>query len=211
MPKQIASREEKLVSGLRDAVAAIDRDRSGMAKALAAIASEVKSRLWITEGRGPYDWDDDRYKEEAGVCLRAVLVLADDALLASGRLADVEYKRARAALETTTEPETADGSVSDSPAPDPSALLGYAALVHGYNALAAASSVLGEKLFYRLLREKAEAEFVKKGGEKFVTSEGAILRLPSRPELPLYETDVEAMRAVVEARDAARGPRGGER
>ena len=120
--------EETLREGLASAVAAIDRDRSGMAKALSSIQAEVRGRLWITEGRGPYAWDDERYKEEAGAALRTVLVLASDALLASGRLADVE---------------------------------------------------------------------------RIIASGEEILKLPSRPELPLYDSDLDAMRALVTERDGA--------
>lgn len=82
-----------------------------------------------------------------------------------------------------------------------------AALVCGYNHLAKEAKVLGEKLFYRLLRGKFEEEFLARGGERFLSAEGKIeLRLPSRPELPLYETDVEVMRAFLAARDRGGSP-----
>ncbi len=84
----------------------INRDRSGMAKALDAIKKEVRGRLWVTEGRGPYEWDDDRYKAEAGEALRAVLLIADDALLASGRLADAALASPPPAGSAPQEPVT---------------------------------------------------------------------------------------------------------
>lgn len=93
-------RVKGLESGLRNALAAIDRDRSGLSDALIAVRDHAKGSWWITEGRGSYEWDDDRYKAETFACLRRIIVLADDGLLASGRLADTEYKLARAALES---------------------------------------------------------------------------------------------------------------
>lgn len=69
----------------------IHRDRSGMAEALDSIKKEVRGRLWVTDGRGCYEWDDERYREEAGDALRTVLVIADDALIASGRIVDAAF------------------------------------------------------------------------------------------------------------------------
>lgn len=87
------------VRGLKAALAAIDRDRSGMAEALNKVKARAKASWWITEGRGSYEWDDDRYKAEVLVCLREVIIIADDGLIASGRLADAEVKVARAVLD----------------------------------------------------------------------------------------------------------------
>jgi hypothetical protein len=66
---------------------ALDRDKTGLAAALAAIREEVKGRRWICEGRGPYQYDDDRYRKETGFALDAIEKLAADALAASGKLA----------------------------------------------------------------------------------------------------------------------------
>lgn len=82
-----------------------------------------------------------------------------------------------------------------------------AALVCGYNHLAKQSEVLGDRLFFRLLRGKFEEEFLARGGERFLSAVGGIeLRLPSRPELPLYEADVEALRAFLAERDRRGDP-----
>lgn len=62
----------------------IATDRTGMAEALNAVIRECASRMWVTEGRGPYEWDDDRYKDEAGQALRAVARIAKQALVESG-------------------------------------------------------------------------------------------------------------------------------
>lgn len=65
---------------------ALHRDRTGLAKALGDIVTEVRGRAWVAESRGPYEWDDDRYKAEAGAALRKVHRLAEDALRASGAI-----------------------------------------------------------------------------------------------------------------------------
>ena len=67
--------------------AALDRDRTGLAAALASVVREVQARRWIAEGRGPYEWDDDRYREETGAALNAIDKIARDGLAESGRVA----------------------------------------------------------------------------------------------------------------------------
>ena len=47
--------------------------------------------MWVAEGRGCYEWDDDRYKEEAGDALRAVIEIGKKALNDSGKLADEAF------------------------------------------------------------------------------------------------------------------------
>lgn len=88
-----------LEAALRDADAALLRDRTGLAKALGAIVNEVQGRLWVSAGRGCYDWDDDRYKEEAGEALRMVLGIAQLALLKSGSMVIPALQAIDAVLE----------------------------------------------------------------------------------------------------------------
>lgn len=54
---------------------ALEQDAMDLWKITNAIKDEIKSRQWITEGRGPYEWDDDRYREEAGLAFDAILDL----------------------------------------------------------------------------------------------------------------------------------------
>lgn len=68
---------------LKDAADALTLDRSGMAYALAKIRGVIKSRMWVTESRGCYSWDDDRYKEEAGIALREADEIAKQSFRAS--------------------------------------------------------------------------------------------------------------------------------
>lgn len=65
---------------------AINRDRTGLAAALGKIVDEVKGRGWIAEGRGSYEWDDDRYRDEAGAGFAAVKAIAVEALAKSGTI-----------------------------------------------------------------------------------------------------------------------------
>jgi hypothetical protein len=67
---------------------ALNRDRTGLASALGKIVDEVKGRGWIADGRGSYEWDDDRYRNEAGEGFAAVKKIAVDALARSGTIAN---------------------------------------------------------------------------------------------------------------------------
>jgi hypothetical protein len=49
-------------------------------KALVRIVAEIKARRWITEGRGPYRYDDDEYRRETGYALDAIEKIAQEAL-----------------------------------------------------------------------------------------------------------------------------------
>lgn len=84
--KAALARCATLESHLRDADAALARDRTGLAKALGAIVDEVRGRIWVTDDRGCYAWDDDRYKAEAGDALSTVMDIAQTALRESGSL-----------------------------------------------------------------------------------------------------------------------------
>ena len=68
---------------------ALHIDRTGLAAALNRVVDVVKGRLWVTEGRGAYEWDDDRYREEAGSALREAMGIAIQALRDSGTVANV--------------------------------------------------------------------------------------------------------------------------
>ena len=78
---------DTLLLQVRDLQNALDRDKTGLGAALAAIREEVKGRRWICEGRGPYTYDDDRYRQETGFAFNVIEKLAGDALAASGKLA----------------------------------------------------------------------------------------------------------------------------
>lgn len=50
----------------------LDRDRYVVAYCLGLIETAVRGREWLLEGRGPYEWDDDRYREEFGDAIRSI-------------------------------------------------------------------------------------------------------------------------------------------
>ena len=43
--------------------------------------------MWVLDGRGSYEWDDDRYREEVGPVMREVLALCASVISGSGTLA----------------------------------------------------------------------------------------------------------------------------
>jgi hypothetical protein len=69
----------------------INRDRTGLAQAVDEIVKEAQGRLWIVEGRGSYEWNDDGYRKETGFALRAVIEIGKKALNDSGKLADSAF------------------------------------------------------------------------------------------------------------------------
>ena len=64
--------EEEIRQPLEQAL--ID-DASDLWRVTNAIKGEIESREWILEGRGCYEWDDKRYKDEARLAFEAVLEL----------------------------------------------------------------------------------------------------------------------------------------
>jgi hypothetical protein len=80
-------------------------------------------------------------------------------------------------------------------------LYGLAALVYGYNEIAKQSDKFATRLYWRLMRETVLRKFIEKGGARIISGEGEILKLPSRPELPIYDSDLDAMRDLVAERD----------
>lgn len=68
---------EEIVDQLREQVAAaeaqLEYDRTRCADAVTAINKALDCRFWLTEGRGSYSWDDDRYREEFRVAAAAIL------------------------------------------------------------------------------------------------------------------------------------------
>jgi hypothetical protein len=51
----------------------LEFDRSLVADCLTNAKNAVKSRLWLTEGRGSYEWNDDRWREEFGAAANEFL------------------------------------------------------------------------------------------------------------------------------------------
>lgn len=62
-------------------------DQTGLAKALAGIVKLAEGYSWIADGRGPYAWDDDRYKQEVFNILENVKGAAKHGLQLSSAIA----------------------------------------------------------------------------------------------------------------------------
>lgn len=57
---------------------AIDRDRYIVAAVLQEIRKAVRQHEWLLEGRGPYEWDDDRYKDEFADWVENISIAAEN-------------------------------------------------------------------------------------------------------------------------------------
>lgn len=59
----------------QDLVEALEADATDLWAVTNAIKEVIQAKDWIVQGRGPYEWDDDCYKEEAGRAFAEVLTL----------------------------------------------------------------------------------------------------------------------------------------
>lgn len=50
----------------------IDRDRYVVAHCLGEIERQIRGREWLTQSRGPYEWDDDRFYAEFADAIEAI-------------------------------------------------------------------------------------------------------------------------------------------
>lgn len=78
----------------------INRDRTGLAAGLDEVRRIAQGYDWICEGRGPYRYDDDRYRMEVGSLISKVVEAAGRALRDSGsRVDEAFHPRAQATTE----------------------------------------------------------------------------------------------------------------
>lgn len=80
-----ARREVERLKGL------LHRDRTGLAAALVEVKKRAAGGRWISEGRGSYAWDEDDYRKETGWLVTDIVRLAEEALHASGNLANEAF------------------------------------------------------------------------------------------------------------------------
>ncbi|MBY2957564.1 hypothetical protein FIV32_02215 [Sphingomonadales bacterium 58] len=55
----------------------IDRDRYIVAHGLNRVRAAIRSYSWLLEGRGPYEWDDDKYRDEFGDAVKHIEAALD--------------------------------------------------------------------------------------------------------------------------------------
>ena len=61
-----------MLRALDNALAANELDRISLHRIIREIDEEITGRMWLLEGRGSYEWDDDRYKLEFGWAVHAL-------------------------------------------------------------------------------------------------------------------------------------------
>lgn len=62
---------------IEEAEAANELDRSRIPAALTELHAAIRSRDWVLEGRGSYEWDDDDYRAEFSLWVRDVTKAAE--------------------------------------------------------------------------------------------------------------------------------------
>lgn len=83
-----------------------------------------------------------------------------------------------------------------------------AAVCLGFNECAKLAKTLGEKTYFRIMRQGAEEHFMSLGGARVFQQEPAVLTLTLDDGMPFVEfreQDIELMRATVAAHDAEKG------
>ena len=89
---------EVLYESLEHARDALDRDHTGLSKALGRVLDLIQSYSWIRDGRGSYSWDEDEYYEEVGRAFDAISSVAHKALVHSGTEATFAHREIAKAL-----------------------------------------------------------------------------------------------------------------
>jgi hypothetical protein len=90
--RELLAEVERLREENAALIATLDRDSTGLGHALVEVVGRVRSGWWITEGRGSYEWNDDRYRYETARVLDDVKAIAETALRDSGNIADEALK-----------------------------------------------------------------------------------------------------------------------
>ena len=75
----------------------IERDRTKTAEVISTARGVLASRAWLAEGRGSYEFDDEKYQEEFGAAITEILVALDPlrALAADWSDCPKDYRGAR--------------------------------------------------------------------------------------------------------------------
>lgn len=57
---------------LDEALCANELDRRSLHAVVSSLEAEITGRMWLIEGRGCYEWDDDKYQQEFGWAIHAI-------------------------------------------------------------------------------------------------------------------------------------------
>lgn len=63
-PEAVADEVLALRARIAELGEQLEADRTKVAECMTAANRAIDGRYWLTEGRGPYEWDDDRYQAE---------------------------------------------------------------------------------------------------------------------------------------------------
>ena len=72
MTDQVHETPQALIAHLKDV---LHRDQTGLANALVQVWRTVGGWAWVAEGRGPYAWDDERYRAEMAAMIHRKTLL----------------------------------------------------------------------------------------------------------------------------------------
>jgi len=61
---QLSSVQQEAPKPQLEAEAALERDRTKVAECVTAVKKELRAYDWLIEGRGSYEWNDDRWHDE---------------------------------------------------------------------------------------------------------------------------------------------------
>lgn len=74
---QFGETDAKLLAAAEARIAAleatIEADRTRIIDGVNAVEKVVNEKFWLTQGRGSYEWNDDRYRKEFGEAVRSML------------------------------------------------------------------------------------------------------------------------------------------
>jgi hypothetical protein len=101
---------ERLRGALQEAEGANERDRTLLHRAVHDIDSEIKGRMWLLDGRGCYEWDDDKYRQEFGWAVNAIEAKLEVLRKISGDLKNCPKSDAEVAAALNPQPSQPDYS-----------------------------------------------------------------------------------------------------
>jgi peptidyl-tRNA hydrolase len=107
--KEQGERIAKLEASTSVLESVIERDRSIFADCVTAIKKELESYQWLREGRGPYEWDDDKWHQEFAEAYKSIMSALEPAVKLAGDLSNSpkKWEEVQAARMTATEREQA--------------------------------------------------------------------------------------------------------
>jgi len=73
LEKQLAEAERENRELRAKYAAILERERTLVAEGVTAIKEAVQGREWLTEGRGPYEWNDDNWHKEFAAAAQEIL------------------------------------------------------------------------------------------------------------------------------------------